>query len=150
MAMLSFLLGVYGLHLRIEDSASEWKEEIACLIFNACATGGSNNGIIRTTPSSKGNAKGRGKGIIGLFGGSRSSVDEDWDWDHGSINRGVTIFSRPSSRNVARDAEKFEISTQDKMENVPITGDSRHAITVTNDAELELGATYTVLNRNRS
>jgi hypothetical protein len=157
-SMFSFFLGCYGLYLRIDDTSSEWKEEIACLIFNASAAGGTNTGIIRTAPSAQGNAKGRGKGIFGQFGASRTSVDEDWDWDRGSLNRGVTIFSRPSSRNsrpssrnVNREAEKFEIPTEDRKENIPVDGDGGcHAVTITQDADLETGVTYTVLNRNRS
>ncbi|KAJ9102398.1 hypothetical protein QFC21_002798 [Naganishia friedmannii] len=151
-SMGSFFVACYGLYLRIEDTSSEWKEEIACLIFNASAAGGTNTGIIRTAPSAQGNAKGRGKGIFGQFGASRTSVDEDWDWDRGSLNRGVTIFSRPSSRNNGkREAEKFEIPTEDRMESIPVDGDDGcHAVTITQDADLETGVTYTVLNRNRS
>lgn len=132
-SMIAFFMGAYGLYLRIQEASSEWKEEIACLLFSATAAGGADDGVIRTTPSGTSNG---GQGIFGQFRASRASMS---GWDEGKMTRGVTLFSRPSSRNVMKEAENFEfpVSNRPSMEI-----ETPHAVTITRDADLEQGVTY--------
>lgn len=132
-SMIAFFMGAYGLYLRIQGASSEWKEEIAGLLFAATAAGGAKEGVIRTTPSGGSNG---GQGIFGHFRASRASVS---GWDEGKMTQGVTLFSRPSSRNVVKEAENFEFpgSARPSMDiGTP------HAVTITRDADLEQGVTY--------
>lgn len=132
-SMVAFFMGAYGLYLRIQEASSEWKEEIACLLFAATAAGGAKEGVIRTTPSGSNG----GQGIFGHFRASRTSMS---GWDEGKMTQGVTLFSRPSSRNVVKEAENFEFPGSNRPS---MDIGTPHAVTITRDADLEQGVTYT-------
>jgi hypothetical protein len=154
-SVLAFLLGAYGLHLRIQEAASEWKEEIACLVFNASAAGGANDGLIQATPSVHGGDLRKGKGVIGQFRASRASMA---DWDRGSMAGGVTLFSRPASR-VMNEAEKYEIPGpspapsprpgRERMETMANDAGC-HAMSTPQENDVEQGVTYMSARRQSS
>jgi hypothetical protein len=154
-SVLAFFLGAYGLHLRIQEAASEWKEEIACLVFNASAAGGANDGIIQATPSVHGGDLRKGKGVIGQFRASRASMA---DWDRGSMAGGVTLFSRPASR-VMNEAEKYEIPGpspapsprpgRERMETMANDAGC-HAMSTPQENDVEQGVTYMSARRQSS
>ena len=151
----AFVLGAYGLHLRIQEAAEEWKEEIACLVFSASAAGGATDGVIQATPSYHGGDPRKGQGIIGQFRASRASMAE---WDNGKMGRGIAIFSRPASRGMTGEAEKYEIpGPSPAPTSAPAPGGQRmetvsedagcHAMSMAQDHDLEQGVTYTAANR---
>ena len=149
----AFVLGAYGLHLRIQEASAEWKEEIACLVFSASAAGGATNGVIQATPSVHGGDPRKGQGIIGQFRASRASTAE---WDNGKMGCGVTIFSRPASRGMTSEAEKYGIPGPSPAP-TPAPGGQRletvvddtgsYAVSTAQGDGLEQGVTYTAARR---
>lgn len=148
--MFAFFLGAYGLHLRIQEAASEWKDEIACLVFSATAAGGANDGLIQATPSAPGGNPRKGQGVIGQFRASRASMAES---ERGRMSGGVTLFSRPASR---CEAEKYEIPGPSPAPS-PAPGHERmetvgnelgcHAMSSVQESEMEQGVTYMTARR---